>query len=250
MDTVITALREQQQELSEILRRLTATDWDNASACAGWNIADVVVHLIQTNDLATASAQHRFPQGGLRDESTPSEMSIDDLAALAVAGEANADPAEILTRWETGADQLATALGRCGHADRLQWVAGTLSARTLATTRLAETWIHTGDVASGLGIRLTATDRLWHIARLAWRTIPYSFQREGREPPAAVAFDLVAPNGDRWQFGLDTAYETLITGSAEELCHVASRRLPASQSSLTGIGPSAEQVVSLVRTWA
>ena len=74
--------------------------------------------------------------------------------------------------------------------DRLQWVAGDVAARTLATTRLAETWIHAGDVAAGLGVELEPTDRLWHIARLAWRTIPYAFQRAGAEPPGPVAFRL------------------------------------------------------------
>ncbi len=39
-----------------------------------------------------------------------------------------------------------------------------------ATTRLAEAWLHTGDVLEPLGIEQPATDRLWHIARLAWRT--------------------------------------------------------------------------------
>ena len=60
---------------------------------------------------------------------------------------------------------------------RVRWVAGDLSARTLATTRLAETWIHTGDIASAIGIEPVATDRLRLIARLAWRTLPYAFDR-------------------------------------------------------------------------
>ena len=61
-----------------------------------------------------------------------------------------------------------------------QGVAGELSARTLASTRLAETWIHTGDIAAGLGVDLVPTDRLWHMARLAWRTLPYAFAQAGR----------------------------------------------------------------------
>ena len=74
------------------------------------------------------------------------------------------------------------------HA-RVTWVAGELSARTLATTRLAETWIHTGDVAPAFGSS-SPTVRLWHIARLAWRTLPYAFARPGATGP--VAFELRA----------------------------------------------------------
>ena len=78
----------------------------------------------------------------------------------------------------------------------MQWVSGDLSARTLATTRLSECWIHTGDVAEALGVELEPPDRLWHIARLAWRTVPYAFARAGRDAPGPVAFELRGPNGD------------------------------------------------------
>ena len=40
---------------------------------------------------------------------------------------------------------------------------------------------------------LEPTDRLWHIARLAWRTLPYAFGRAGREPTGPVAFELRSP---------------------------------------------------------
>jgi hypothetical protein len=39
------------------------------------------------------------------------------------------------------------------------WVAGQLSIRTLTTTRLAETWIHAGDVRNALGLAPVATDQ-------------------------------------------------------------------------------------------
>ena len=51
----------------------------------------------------------------------------------------------------------------------------------LATTRLTETWIHAGDVLHAFGQVPAATERLWHIARLAWRTLPYAFARDGLE---------------------------------------------------------------------
>ena len=82
------------------------------------------------------------------------------------------------------------------HA-RVTWVAGELSIHTLATTRLAETWIHTGDVADAVDVMLVPTDRLRHIARLAWRTLPYAFGRAGRELSGPVAFELIGPDGER-----------------------------------------------------
>ena len=96
---------------------------------------------------------------------------------------------------------------RCGSgsppwtwAPAVTWVAGQLSARTLATTRLAETWIHAGDIAAASGPLPAPTDRLWHVSRLAWRTVPYAFVRAGRPAPGPVVFDLVGPSGDAWRF--------------------------------------------------
>jgi hypothetical protein len=57
-----------------------------------------------------------------------------------------------------------------------------LSARTMATTRLSECWIHACDIAGAVGAQIPATERLWHIARLAWRTIPYAFARASSPP--------------------------------------------------------------------
>ncbi len=106
---------------------------------------------------------------------TRAGTSIDDGAALMVERERGRPPAAVHDRWTRSVEDLRTALAACDPHVRVVWVAGELSARTLATTRLAETWIHTGDVAAALGRTLAPTDRLGHVARLAWRTLPYAF---------------------------------------------------------------------------
>jgi uncharacterized protein (TIGR03084 family) len=129
-------------------------------------------------------------------------------------------------------------------------VAGQLAVRTLATTRLAEAWIHTGDVAIAFGPLPAATDRLRLVARLAWRTLPYAFTRAGRTMAGPVAFELVGPSGDEWRFAPDEPAATTIRGSALELCLVAGQRAHASQTGLTGDGPDTAAVLALVRTFA
>ena len=133
---------------------------------------------------------------------------------------------------------------------RVTWVAGELSARTLVTTRMAETWIHTGDVAGALGVTLPPSDRLQLIARLAWRTLPYAFSSAGRTMAGPVAFRLVSPGGQPWDFVPDEPASTTISGPAVDLCAVAARRLDPSDTALVGVGPDAEGVLSLVRTYA
>jgi uncharacterized protein (TIGR03084 family) len=249
VEEAVTALAEQQAELGGLLDGLDVAGWQAASRCPEWTVADVVLHLAQTNEMAVASAQGRFSEhvnelaSGLEPTST-----IDEGVDLMVARERGAAATAVHERYVSSAATLCEVLDAADPHARVTWVAGDLTVRTLATTRLAETWIHTGDVFHAFGREPEPTDRLWHIARLAWRTLPYAFARAGRELGGPVAFRLVGPGGDAWDFGDDAP--TVIAGSGVELCQVASRRLPADASSLRGEGPDAEAVLELVRTWA
>jgi uncharacterized protein (TIGR03084 family) len=252
MDEIIAAVADQHAELEGLLRDLDEAGWERpAPACPGWAIADVVLHLAQTDELATASARRSFGSGLselFRGESSAS--SVDEAAEVMVVAERGATGAELFERWRTSADEMREVLAATDPSARLQWVSGELSARTLATTRLSEAWIHTGDVAGALGIELPPTDRLWHIARLAWRTLPYAFTRSGREAPGAVAFELGSPTGDEWDFEPDGPAGTVIRGEAIDLCLVAAQRADPADTSLRGEGPGAAEVLELVRTYA
>jgi uncharacterized protein (TIGR03083 family) len=115
---------------------------------------------------------------------------------------------------------------------------------------LSECWIHTGDVAEGLGREQELTDRLEHVARLAWRTLPYAFARDGRELTGAVEFDLRGPSGARWHFVPEGEPRTVIEGEGSDLCLVAARRVAPEDTSLKASGPDARAVLELVRTYA
>jgi uncharacterized protein (TIGR03084 family) len=245
VNEIVMALEAQHRELSQLIDGLSDAEWSCASACGGWTVGDVILHLAQTDEMARASATHTL--GTVT--GPPAAGAIDAGADAAVAQERGAAPAELLARWQRSAAALCSALRECDPSEQLQWVAGSLAARTLATTRLAEAWIHTGDVYFAFGGGPPPTDRLWHIARLAFRMLPYAFAREGRSMSGPVAFRLVGPGGAVWDFG-DADAPTVISGSGVELCHVASRRIAPAQTSLVGRGPDAAAVLDLVRTWA
>ena len=129
-------------------------------------------------------------------------------------------------------------------------MAGELAAITLATTRLAETWIHTGDVAAGLGRDLIPGGWLRPIARLAWRTLPYAFTRAGQTLSGPVALALTAPDGATWEFTPEGPPATTVSGPALDFCLLAARRIPPSDTTLVATGPDAAAVLELVRTFA
>ena len=246
MTEELDALAAQQAELSGLLDGLDEDGWHRPSPCEGWDVADVVLHVAQSNELALGSATGRFAEAAAElSRDIPPTGDVDEGAARMVERERGLSREQIRSRWEAGAAALLTALGAVDPSTRVDWVAGQLSVRTLTTTRLAETWIHTGDVAAALGTTLPDTDRIRHIARLAWRTLPYAFARAGRELSGPVAFEL-----DRCTFTPDEPAVTTIRGSCLELCRVAARRVDAKNTHLTGDGPDAAAVLELVRTYA
>ncbi|MGH9184794.1 MAG: maleylpyruvate isomerase family mycothiol-dependent enzyme [Acidimicrobiales bacterium] len=233
---MVAALAAEHADLSRLLATLDEPGWDRPSRCDGWTVSDVVLHLAQTDELAIASATGRFNEA-LHElaRGLGSASSVDDGADLMVSRERGRPGPAVRDRWQAGATALCEALSACEPSQRVTWVAGELSARTLATTRLAETWIHAGDVAAAFGQTPEPTDRLWHIARLAWRTLPYAFARSGRELTGPVAFELRSPGGETWDFFPDTDPLSVIRGDGVELGLVAARRVEP-EPNVGGIG--------------
>lgn len=254
MDSVVAALREQVVELDGLVAELDADGWARPSACPGWSVSDVLVHLAQTNEIAIASAEGRWDEVHAlwADEDARADGStVDDLADAGVAESRGRPGVQVYQWWKQTADDMIAAFSASDPRARVPWVAGELAARTLFTTRLSETWIHTTDIAHGLDVELAPTDRLWHIARLVHRTIPYAFQRAGYEAPGPVRFELTSPSdaSAEWVFGDDGA-PTLVTGPAHDVCRVAGQRADASETALRATGPDGSNVLRLMRTFA
>jgi uncharacterized protein (TIGR03084 family) len=239
VEELLADLAAQHRELAAILRSLDDAGWARPSRCPGWSVADVVVHLAQADELAVASLAGTF------DGSLGGAADVDEWAAQGVGAEPGREPTKVLLRWQVATAALVDALRSGDPSRRVTWVAGTLSARTLAATRLAECWIHTGDIAP-----TEPAERLRHVARLAWRTLPYAFARAGRAAPGPVAFHLTGPTGAPWTFDPAEPATTTVTGSGVELCEVAAQRRRAATTSLHADGPDAAAVLDLVRTFA
>jgi uncharacterized protein (TIGR03084 family) len=251
VDPLISDLAAQHAELGTILAGLSSSGWQAPTRCPGWDVADVVLHLTQTDRLAVGSATGTYPAVVAelsRGASMPA--SIDQAAASMVEAQRGLAHDRLYQQWSSGADRLVATLSAMDLSTRVTWVAGQLSARTLVSTRLAETWIHTGDVAGALDLTLAPTDRLRPIARLAWRTLPYAFASAGLEMAGPVEFRLISPGGDRWDFIPEETAVTTVNGPAVELCDVAARRVDPATTSLHGRGPDFDSVLALVRTYA
>ncbi|RAY14191.1 wyosine base formation [Actinomadura craniellae] len=231
------------RQLDAVLAALTPDQWAHPSAAEGWSVADVVLHLAQTEE----AIDHRSSVAG-KVYLTSAEATVDGVVEDMVAAERGISPADLLARWRKAAFATPDALRAHPAGTRLSWVRATLSPRTLATTRIAEHWAHAQDITVPLGIPYPDTARLRHIAWLAHRTLPYAFALAGL-PDTPVHCDLTAPDGARWTFG-DPAAPTRITGPAAEFCRVGARRLAPEETGLATEGPHAADALRLVRNYA
>lgn len=240
-------LQDEQDRLSGILAGLSEAQWLSPSDAAGWTVADVVLHLAQTDELAAARASGE--DTALRWNPAGTEGTVDELADQLVAAQ-RAAPAAVLARWEQARQASMAALRAADPKQSVAWVAGTMRPATLATTRLAEHWAHGLDIAGPLGISLPDTARLRHIAWLAHRTLPYAYALAGDAEPPEVRCELTAPDGTAtWLLGPPGA-DDVITGPAGAFCRVAAQRLAPAQSGLQASGPRAAEALGLLRSYA
>jgi uncharacterized protein (TIGR03084 family) len=231
------------EQLDSVLTALGPAQWASPSAAEGWTVADVVLHLAQSEELAIASIAG--------DENLmPGEHAgkVDAMAEEFVAAQRDIAPADLLDRWRTAAFSIPTALRAQPKGARLQWVTNRISPAALATTRLAEHWTHAHDITDPLGIPYPDTARLRHIAWLGHRTLPYAFAVAGIEG-GEVHCELTAPDGETWRYG-DPGAPSAITGPALEFCLVGAQRLNPSDSTLKAKGPHGEQALRVLRNYA
>jgi len=244
--TVFDDLAAEQERLESILGGLDETQWTSQSGAAGWTVADVVLHLAQSEESVAVTASGGDLRTGL---GAGRGGTVDERVAELVRAERGAAPDVVLTRWQRARRAALDAL-RAADPDRpLPWVAVPVKPATLATTRLAEHWAHGLDISGPLHIEFGDTERLRHVAWLAHRTLPYSMALAGQQP-ARIWCELAAPDGvSVWHFGTPDA-ESAIAGAAGEFCRVAVHRLAPADSGLTVSGPQGAAALRLLRTYA
>ncbi len=236
-------LEAEQDRLDGILAGLDEAQWTTESGASGWSVADVVLHLAQTEEAVVAAATG----AGIGSRPDPA-MSVDRAMELLVQSQ-RAAPAEVFGRWQTARVAAVAALRAADQRQPLRWIEAPLKPATLATTRLAEHWAHGLDIVGPLGIDLPDTERLRHVAWLAHRSLAYSLALAG-EQAQPVYCELTAPDGnDTWQFGPPDA-ASVITGAGGAFCRVAAQRLAPEQSGLRAEGPYGAIALSVLRTYA
>jgi uncharacterized protein (TIGR03084 family) len=227
----------EQATLDALLSELDDAVWASPTPADGWSITDTVTHLAVSERAAHASLTNdRDPL----DTGAPYRSSI------------SGSPHEILEEWRTARSDTLTAFAATSGSARVPWGANRMSAQSLATARLMETWAHGLDCFAALDCTPRDTERLWHVAWLGLRSLPYAFAVAEKEPPAPLdelRLELTCPSGGNWHLGPEQA-PSIIQGPAGDWCRLATHRLrPPARSALRCEGALAQSSVQVVRAF-
>ncbi|HKS49933.1 MAG TPA: TIGR03084 family metal-binding protein [Amycolatopsis sp.] len=244
LEPILTDLAAEGRELDELVAE---ADWATPTPAEGWTIAHQIAHLAWTDAKALIAVRTPDEFGAeLKRALAGEDHYVDDGAA-----EGAAKPkAEVLAGWRAGRAKLAEALRAAPPGEKFPWYGPPMSAASMATARLMETWAHAQDVFDALAVVHEPTARLRHIAYLGVRTRDFAFSLHGlNPPPEPFRVELVAPSGETWSWGPEGATQK-VTGSALDFCLVVTQRLHPADSDVVAAGEDAREWLGIAQAFA
>lgn len=233
---VLADLAAEHECLDRLLSGLSPEQWSADTPSPGWTVTDQIGHLayfdltaaLAITDPDAFSKEVARLRGPLTDSGNPDE-TLDDLT---LGKYRSMTPEVLLGEWRRARETLHRAASGLENNSRVVWYGPTMGGKSFLTARLMETWAHGQDIATAVGARLPAANRLRHIARLGFITREWSYENRGRKaPPGPVRVTLAAPDGETWNLGPEDAPEK-VSGPAEDFCLVVTQRIHPDDTAL------------------
>lgn len=244
---IVADLRAESDDLDALVTPLPAERWAAATPAPGWTIAHQIGHLLWTDRVALTAVTD---EAGFAEVLTAAAAAPDRFVDAGAEELATVAPAELVANWRATRRRLHETLLMVPDGRKLPWFGPPMSAASMATARLMETWAHGLDVADALGASRPATDRLRSIAHLGVRTRDYAFFVNDLTPPTEPFFvELRGPSGDTWSWGAPDAAQR-ITGSAEDFCLLVTQRRALHTLDITATGADAQRWLSIAQAFA
>ncbi|MHA7648727.1 TIGR03084 family metal-binding protein [Mycobacterium sp. ML4] len=244
---LVSDLQAESDDLDALVAPLPAKAWATLTPAPGWTIAHQIGHLLWTDRVSLLSVTDEAAFGDALAAAAADPVGFVDAAAEELAA---TPPAELLADWRETRRRLHQALLGVADGRKLPWFGPPMSASSMATARLMETWAHGLDVADALGVTRAPTDRLRSIAHIGVRARDYAYFVNNLTPPTEeFHVELRGPGGDIWSWGPADAAQR-VTGSAEDFCYLATRRRPLAGLDVKAVGEDAQQWLQIAQAFA
>lgn len=231
--------------LDQMLRSLPETAWSLDTPAPGWTVADQVIHL----GLFDRRAMWSIAQPDVFDADRAAMVANGGVEAIHEA-ERHRAPDDLLSWWRQGAQELLDAVASIDLSKRCAWYGPSMSATSMLTARLMETWAHAHDIADAVGAQMTPSMRLRHVAHIGVRAMPFAFAANKREMPIGTVFvSLNAPDGSTWTWG-ESESDSSVTGDAIGFCQAVTQRRHIDDCGLTITGEPATTWMSIAQAFA
>jgi uncharacterized protein (TIGR03084 family) len=244
---IVADLRAESDDLDALVTSVSTDRWTDSTPAPGWTIAHQIGHLLWTDRVALTSITDEVGFAKMLAAATADPVGFVDAGAEELA---TMPPTELLADWRVTRARLHDALLTVPDGHKLAWFGPPMSAASMATARLMETWAHGLDVADALGVVRHATDRLRSIAHLGVRTRDYAFVVNNLAPPSEpFLVELRGPGGDIWSWGPPGAAQR-VAGSAEDFCFLVTQRRALSTLDVTADGADAQRWLTIAQAFA
>ncbi|MBA4866792.1 TIGR03084 family protein [Streptomyces sp. PSKA54] len=248
---VLDDLRAEGDELDEIVGGLSRQKWAWMTSAPRWTIAHQIAHLEWTDRMALLSVTD---PDGFAAEAAKALAAPDTFVDQAAEAGAALPHTDLLARWRTGRDLLQKALRSAPTGTRFPWYGPPMSAASMATGRLMETWAHGQDIVDALGRTRRATARLRHVARIGVRARDFSFAVRGLAAPGEeFRVELTPPDGsgsgEVWTYGPEDAAQR-VTGPALDFCLLVTQRAHRADLAVRAEGPDADRWLDIAQAFA
>ncbi|MEU6766822.1 TIGR03084 family metal-binding protein [Streptomyces sp. NPDC046853] len=244
---VLDDLRRESEELDQLVEGLGSEEWALPTPAEGWTVAHQIAHLAWTDRAALIAVTDGDGFGRLVEAALAAPESFVDDGAQEGAG---LPASELLSRWRDGRDELFKALAAAPRGTRFPWYGPPMSATSMATARLMETWAHGQDVADAVGVVRVPTDRLRHVAHIGVRARDFSYGVRGLSAPAdPFRVELRLPSGELWVSGPEDAGQR-VTGPALDFCLLVTQRAHRDDLAVRAEGADAEQWLTIAQAFA
>lgn len=244
---LVADLRAESDALDDLVAGLDDDGWRLETPAPGWTIAHQIAHLWWTDRVSVVAVTDEPGFGEILRDAANDPLGFVDAGAERLATTA---PAEMLADWRSTRARLHDELLEVVDGRKLPWFGPPMSASSMATARLMETWAHGLDVADALGVTRPATARLRAIAHIGVRTRDFAFTVHGLPlPTEPFAVELTGPDGDTWTWGPQDAAQR-VTGSAEDFCMLVTQRRPPARLDVTAVGVDASKWLTIAQAFA